>query len=64
MEDVLILLALAVWSGLWLLRELDRGGVSRRHASGSLRRARPRPVGPPDDGRDDGSLLDPVGRST
>lgn len=52
MDDVLILLALALWSGLWLLREHGTGSVSRRHASASLRpavrrRSVPAPVAEP-----------------
>ncbi|MCP3420282.1 hypothetical protein [Nocardioides pinisoli] len=42
MGDILILGAVAIWLGLWAARDLDRCGVTRRHASAAARRRRPR----------------------
>jgi hypothetical protein len=43
MDDLVILVALAVWIGLWTARELGWCGVKREQASASARRGRRRP---------------------
>lgn len=65
MYDLLILLALAVWTGLWAARELGYCGVTRGQASAAARRGLQHPhlesalpSGP------DGPYVDAVGRQS